>query len=87
MKKSLLTVLSLVLATVALESEAARGMSSNQQEACRRACEHKGFKWDPTSAASVKGCTCVTGNEGEHFTITDPEIEKISLDNVMPKNK
>lgn len=87
MKKSLLTVLSLMLATVSLDSEAkSRGMSAMQQEMCRKACMKKGFKWDPTSAASKKGCTCVTGDEGEDFTITDSDMMEMGLDNAVPKN-
>lgn len=86
MKKSLLTVLSLMLASVALESEAARGMSSMQQDMCRKACMKKGYKWDPTSAASKKGCTCLS-DEGDDFTITDADMGESTLDNVVDKSK
>jgi hypothetical protein len=86
MEKSLLTVLSLMLASVALESDAARGMSPSQQEACRKACQKRGDKWDPTSAASKKGCTCETG-EGESYTITDADLNESTLDNVVGKSK
>lgn len=88
MKKSLLTVLSLMLATVALESEAARGMSANQQESCRKACMQRGDKWDPSSAENGKGCTCLTG-EGERnsYTITDADLNQNQLDNVVGKTR
>lgn len=88
MKKSLLTVLSLMLAAVALESEAARGMSANQQEACRKACMKRGDKWDPSSAENGKGCTCLTGDvERDSYTITDSDLGQTQLDNVVGKTK
>ena len=83
MKKSLLTVLSLLLASVSLESSAAKGMSANQQELCRQACMKKGDKWDPTSAASGKGCTCKS--DDTEYTITDADLKEDTLDNVVGK--
>lgn len=85
MKKSLLTVLSLVLASIAFDSSAkANGMTATQQESCRQVCQKKGDKWDPTSAASGKGCTCVT-SDGDSYTITDPELGQKNLDNKLVK--
>lgn len=86
MKKSLLTVLSLVLASIAFQSSAdskANGMTAKQQELCRQACQKRGDKWDPTSASNAKGCTCESGDG--NYTITDADLKEDTLDNVVGK--
>lgn len=85
MNKSLLAALCLMVAGAAFQtySMGGSGMSASQQDNCRKACMLRGDKWDPTSAASGKGCTCMSG-EG-NYTITDSEMNEKTLDNVTGK--
>lgn len=62
-----------------------RGMSAQQQEMCRRACMMRGDKYDPTSSAHAKGCTCLSDEDGENYTITDADLNQTNLDNVVKK--
>lgn len=82
MKKSLLPALLLVAFSFGAAAMGGSGMNAKQQEMCRKACMMRGDKYDPTSAANVKGCTCLSA-EGENYTITDADMSQMNLDHVV----
>lgn len=85
MNKYVLPVLlALAAPTMMAQAMGGSGMSAKQQEMCRKACMMRGDKYDPTSAASSKGCTCLS-DEGENYTITDADMNQMTLDNVVGK--
>lgn len=85
MNKYLLpALLALVLPLGAQAMGGTNGMSAKQQEMCRKACMMRGDKYDPTSSANSKGCTCLS-DEGENYTITDADQGQMNLDNVVGK--
>ena len=86
MNKYVLPALFALVLPVMAQAMGGNGMSSKQQEMCRKACMMRGDKYDPTSAASAKGCTCMS-DEGGNYTITGADMNQMHLDNVVGKAK
>lgn len=89
MKKSLIAISGVALLAVITSCSTMgkpRGMSQSVQNACRAACQERGFKMAVgISTDNMEGCTCEAA-DGGYVTITNPKGEAGGLDNVMVKN-
>jgi hypothetical protein len=89
MKKSLVAVSGLALLAVVTSCSTMgkpRGMSQKMQNACRSACQDRGFRMAVAiSTNNMEGCTCETA-QGGYVTITNPMDQSEALDNVLVKN-
>ncbi len=89
MKKSLVAISGLALLAMITSCSTTgktRGMSQNEQSACRLACQDRGFKMAVgVSADNREGCTCEV-DDGGYVTITNPRGQESGFDNLTVKN-